>query len=121
MDPSRKAATQKSTLRYFSDLCDLEWTYLKNPQMRQKLSQQKLSNQLETFAHDIHSSLHLKDTSFKVANDGKRLVGCDPAERDPQGRRPDDGRGREWAGSRRAAGQPDPRADAALQDRPEVE
>ncbi len=77
MDPSRKAATQKSTLRFVSDLCDLAGTYLKNRQMRQMMSQQKLWNQLETFAHDIHSSLHLKDTSFKVANDGKRLVGCD--------------------------------------------
>ena len=77
MDPSRKAATQKSTLRFVSDLCDLAGTYLKNRQMRQMMSQQKLWNQLETFAHDIHSSLHLKDTSFKVANDGKRLVGSD--------------------------------------------
>ncbi|HEY2155313.1 MAG TPA: HlyD family efflux transporter periplasmic adaptor subunit, partial [Isosphaeraceae bacterium] len=77
MDPTRKAATQKSTLRFVSDLCDLAGTYLKNRQMRQMMSQQKLWNQLETFAHDIHSSLHLNDTSFKVANDGKRLVGCD--------------------------------------------
>jgi multidrug efflux pump subunit AcrA (membrane-fusion protein) len=77
MDPTRKAATQKSTLRFVSDLSDLAGTYLKNRQMRQMMSQQKLWNQLETFAHDIHSSLHLKDTCFTVANDGKRLVGCD--------------------------------------------
>jgi multidrug efflux pump subunit AcrA (membrane-fusion protein) len=77
MDPTRKAASQKSTLRFVSDLCDLAGTYLKNRQMRQVMSQQKLWNQLETFTHDIHSSLHLKDTSFAVANDGKRLVGCD--------------------------------------------
>ncbi len=77
MDPTRKAASQKSTLRFVSDLCDLAGTYLKNRQMRQMVSQQKLWNQLETFTHDIHSSLHLKDTSFTVANEGKRLVGCD--------------------------------------------
>ncbi len=77
MDPTRKAATQKSTLRFVSDLCDLAGTYLKNRQMRQMVSQQKLWNQLETFTHDIHSSLFLKDTCFTVANDGKRLVGSD--------------------------------------------
>jgi multidrug efflux pump subunit AcrA (membrane-fusion protein) len=77
MDPTRKAANQKSTLRFVSDLCDLAGTYLKNRQMRQMVSQQKLWNQLETFSHDIHASLQLKDTSFTVANDGKRLVGCD--------------------------------------------
>lgn len=77
MDPSRRAATQKSTLRFVSDLCDLAGTYLKNRQMRQMMSQQRLWNQLEGFAHTIHGSLDLKETAFAVANDGKRLVGCD--------------------------------------------
>ena len=77
MDPTRRAATQKSTLRFVSDLCDLAATYIKNRQMRQVLSQQRLWNQLEGFAHVIHSSLDLKETAFAVVNDGKRLVGCD--------------------------------------------
>ncbi|MDR3634810.1 MAG: HlyD family efflux transporter periplasmic adaptor subunit [Isosphaeraceae bacterium] len=77
MDPSRRAATQKSTLRFVSDLCDLAATYLKNRQMRQMMSQQRLWNQLEGFTHQIHGSLDLKETAYAVANDGKRLVGCD--------------------------------------------
>ncbi len=77
MDPTRRAAQQKSTLRFVSDLCDLAATYLKNRQMRQMLSQQRLWNQLEGFTHQIHGSLDLKETSYAVVNDGKRLVGCD--------------------------------------------
>jgi len=77
MDPTRRAATQKSTLRFVSDLCDLAGSYLKNRQMRQMMSQQRLWNQLEGFTHQIHASLDLKETSYAVANDGKRLVGCD--------------------------------------------
>ena len=77
MDPTRRAATQKSTLRFVSDLCDLAGSYLKNRQMRQMLSQQRLWNQLEGFTHQIHGSLDLKETAYAVANDGKRLVGCD--------------------------------------------
>ncbi len=77
MDPTRRAASQKSTLRFVSDLCDLAATYMKNRQMRQMMSQQRLWNQLEGFAHVIHSSLNLKETAFAVVNDGKRLVGCD--------------------------------------------
>ncbi len=77
MDPTRRAATQKSTLRFVSDLCDLAGNYLKNRQMRQMMSQQRLWNQLEGFTHQIHGSLDLKETSYAVANDGKRLVGCD--------------------------------------------
>jgi multidrug efflux pump subunit AcrA (membrane-fusion protein) len=77
MDPNRRAATQKSTLRFVSDLCDLAATYLKNRQMRQMMSQQRLWNQLEGFTHQIHASLDLKETAYAVANDGKRLVACD--------------------------------------------
>jgi multidrug efflux pump subunit AcrA (membrane-fusion protein) len=77
MDPTRRAAQQKSTLRFVSDLCDLAATYLKNRQMRQMMSQQRLWNQLEGFTHQIHASLDLKEASYSVVNDGKRLVGCD--------------------------------------------
>jgi multidrug efflux pump subunit AcrA (membrane-fusion protein) len=77
MDPTRRAATQKSTLRFVSDLCDLAGQYLKNRQMRQMMSQQRLWNQLEGFTHQIHGSLDLKETAYAVANDGKRLVGSD--------------------------------------------
>ena len=55
MDPTRRAAQQKSTLRFVSDLCDLAATYLKNRQMRQMMSQQRLWNQLEGFTHQIHA------------------------------------------------------------------
>src|SRR6516165_5852918 len=77
MDPTRRAAQQKSTLRFVTDLTDLAATYLKNRQMRQMMSQQRLWNQLEGFTHQIHGSLDLKETSYAVVNDGKRLVGCD--------------------------------------------
>lgn len=77
MDPGRRAAQQKSTLRFVSDLCDLASQYLKNRQMRQVMSQQRLWNQLEGFAHTVHSSLDLKETAYSVANDGKRLIGVD--------------------------------------------
>ena len=77
MDPTRRAAQQKSTLRFVGDLCDLAGQYLKNRQMRQMMSQQRLWNQLETFTHGIHGSLDLKEACFAVVNDGKRLVACD--------------------------------------------
>ena len=77
MDPTRRAAQQKSTLRFVGDLCDLAGNYLKNRQMRQMMSQQRLWNQLEGFTHHVHGSLDLKEAAYAVVNDGKRLVGCD--------------------------------------------
>jgi len=77
MDPNRRAAQQKSTLRFVGDLTDLAANYLKNRQMRQMVSQQRMWNQLETFTHQIHHTLDFKETAYAVVNDGKRLVGCD--------------------------------------------
>ncbi|WP_165065884.1 efflux RND transporter periplasmic adaptor subunit [Paludisphaera rhizosphaerae] len=77
MDPNRRAAQQKSTLRFVGDLTDLAANYLKNRQMRQMVSQQRLWNQLETFTHQVHHTLDFKETTYAVVNDGKRLVGCD--------------------------------------------
>ena len=77
MDPNRKAVQQKSTLRFIADLADLATQYLKNRQMRQVMSQQRLWNQLEGFTHAIHGSLGLTETALAVANEGKRLIGCD--------------------------------------------
>ena len=77
MEPTRRAATQKSTLRFVQDLCDLASQYIKNRQMKQMLSQQKLWGQLEGFTHAAHQSLDLKETCFAIANEGKRLIGCD--------------------------------------------
>ena len=72
-----RCPAERARLRFVSDLCDLAATYLKNRQMRQMMSQQRLWNQLEGFTHQIHASLDLKETSYSVVNDGKRLVGCD--------------------------------------------
>ena len=112
MDPTRRAATQKSTLRFVSDLCDLAGTYLKNRQMRQMMSQQRLWNQLEGFTHQIHASLDLKEAAYAVANDGKRLIGCDRLSVAMKIGGRVMRRGGQRPGGRRAAGQPDPRADA---------
>lgn len=77
MDPGRKALTQNSTKRFIAGLCDVASHYLKNRHVRQLVSQQKMWNQLESFTHAAHQSLDLKETCYAVANEGKRLVGCD--------------------------------------------
>ena len=80
MDPTRRAATQKSTLRFVGDLCDLAAQYLKNRQMRQMMSQQRLWNQLEGFTHAIHSSLDLKEAGLSpsptTASGWSAATGC---------------------------------------------
>ncbi len=78
MDPNRRAATQKSTLRFVSDLCDLASPAIsRTGRCGRSVAQQRLWNQLEGFTHQIHGSLDLREAAYAVANDGKKLVGCD--------------------------------------------
>jgi hypothetical protein len=77
MDPTRRPSALQNAVRFVEELCEIGAGYLKNRQLRQMLSQQHLWSQLEQFVKQIHTSLTPKEVSFIVANEGKRLVGCD--------------------------------------------
>ncbi len=115
MDPTRRAAQQKSTLRFVSDLCDLAATYLKNRQMRQMMSQQRLWNQLEGF-HAPDPRLARPEGVVVLRCQRRQASGrLRPAERRAEDLRPGHGRGGQRPGGRRAAVEPGARADPALQ------
>jgi multidrug efflux pump subunit AcrA (membrane-fusion protein) len=51
--------------------------YLHKTQWRQLQEQQQLWGQLEAFARQIHGSLDAREVAYLVANECRRLVGCD--------------------------------------------
>lgn len=77
MDPSRRPTALENAVRFVQELCDIGAGYLKNRQLKQMLSQQHLWSQLESFVREIHGSLNPKEVSYIVANEGKRMIGCD--------------------------------------------
>jgi hypothetical protein len=77
MDPSRRPTALENAVRFVQELCDIGAGYLKNRQLKQMLSQQHLWSQLESFVREIHGSLTPKEVSYIVANEGKRMIGCD--------------------------------------------
>ena len=77
LDPGRRPTALENAVRFVQELCDIGAGYLKNRQLRQMLNQQHLWSQLESFVREIHSSLTPKEVSYIVANEGKRMVGCD--------------------------------------------
>jgi hypothetical protein len=64
-------------LRFLIDMAKLAALYTQNYQRRQMTGQQQLWTQLETYARQIHGSLHPVEVAYQVANEGRRLIDCD--------------------------------------------
>jgi hypothetical protein len=52
-------------------------TFVRNRKIRHLAGQQEIWQQLESFTRLIHASLKPVEVSYHVANEGRRLIGCD--------------------------------------------
>lgn len=75
--PGARVATQRGYLRFLEQMCDLAGDYLKAQRLKAFTDKQSLWEQLETFTRETHQSLDSRQTAFTVANEGRRLIGCD--------------------------------------------
>ena len=51
--------------------------YLRNTSNRRVAGQEQVWTQLETFSRQVHGSLNPTEVAYVVANEGRRLIGCD--------------------------------------------
>ncbi|MCA9103059.1 MAG: HlyD family efflux transporter periplasmic adaptor subunit [Pirellulales bacterium] len=75
--PSARPTTQRGYLRFLAQMCDLAAEYLKTRKLRSFTDRQTLWNQLEQFTRSVHTSLDPIEAAFTIANEGRRLIGCD--------------------------------------------
>ncbi|NQT11889.1 MAG: HlyD family secretion protein [Planctomycetes bacterium] len=75
--PDTRPATQKGYLRFLTEMCDRAGEFFKTHQLRHFSDRQVLWTQLEDFTRGVHTSLDPRDTAYTIANDGRRLIGCD--------------------------------------------
>jgi len=75
--PDSPPATQRGYLRFLDQMADLAAEWLKTQKLRQFSDKTSLWAQADQFSRLVHESLHLRDTSYAVANEGRRLIGCD--------------------------------------------
>lgn len=68
---------QRGYTRFVSQMCELASDYLKERRLRDFTHKQSLWEQLETFARTVHETLDIDQTSATIANEGRRLIGCD--------------------------------------------
>jgi biotin carboxyl carrier protein len=70
--------TQRRQLaRLLTEMAALEAAYLHKGQWQRLRQHQQLVSQTEEFSRQIHSTLDVREISYLIANEGRRLLGCD--------------------------------------------
>lgn len=75
--PGTTPETQRGYLRFLEQMCDLAAEWLRSRKLQALGDRQTLWQQADSFARATHESLDLKETAYIVANEGRRLIGCD--------------------------------------------
>ncbi|HQR06974.1 MAG TPA: efflux RND transporter periplasmic adaptor subunit [Gemmatales bacterium] len=77
LDPNRNPAALRGFLQFMNDMCAYAGNYFRNHQFRTVLGQQQVWTQLETFSRQIHSTLNLREATFVLVNESRRLLAVD--------------------------------------------
>ena len=72
-----RPTTQKGYLRFLKQICELAGEYVKSRRLRHFTHKQTLWEQLEAFTGLVHQALDSRETAYTIANEGRRLIGCD--------------------------------------------
>lgn len=75
--PDTAPETQKGYLRFLQQMCELAAEWLRSQKLRVFSDRQVLWQQADSFARASHESLDMAETAYIVANEGRRLIGCD--------------------------------------------
>jgi multidrug resistance efflux pump len=75
--PGARITTQRGYLRFLLQICEFAGDFLKAGRLRHLSEKQTLWEQLETFTRTAHEKLDVRQTAYTIANEGRRLIGCD--------------------------------------------
>lgn len=75
--PDTAPETQKGYLKFLQQMCELASEWLRSQKLRVFSDRQVLWQQADSFARAAHESLDMKETAYIIANEGRRLIGCD--------------------------------------------
>ena len=69
--------TQRGYLRFVVEMSELVGLFLQSEHLRQLERLHAAAAELDQFARSIHQSLDVRQTAYTIANEGRRLIGCD--------------------------------------------
>jgi multidrug resistance efflux pump len=71
------AVTQRGYVRFLVGMCRFAAEYLRRHRLREFSDRDSLWQQLEQFLGELHQGLDVRRTVYTIANDGRRILGCD--------------------------------------------
>jgi multidrug efflux pump subunit AcrA (membrane-fusion protein) len=77
--PESSPGTQQGYLRVLSALAEIATDFQQAAQLRELRTARDQWQQLSHFAQQIHTSLDMQTTAYTLANEARRLIGCDRA------------------------------------------
>lgn len=72
-----RPTTQRGYLRFLVQMSELAGEFVKTRRLKHFATKQTLWEQLEAFTTLVHKALDSRETAYTIANEGRRLVGCD--------------------------------------------
>ena len=72
-----RPTTQRGYLKFLVQMSELAGEFVKSRRLKQFVTKQSLWEQLESFTTLVHKALDSRETAYTIANEGRRLVGCD--------------------------------------------
>ncbi len=75
--PDSQPVTQRGYLRFLVQMCELASEWLKSRKLKQFSDRHSLWAQADHFSRLVHEGLNARETAYTIANEGRRLIGCD--------------------------------------------
>ncbi|RCS42132.1 HlyD family efflux transporter periplasmic adaptor subunit [Bremerella cremea] len=75
--PNSAPNSQRGYLKFLEQMCGLATEWFKTRKLRDFSDRQSLWSKIEQFSRAVHENLDLRQTAYTIANEGRRLIGCD--------------------------------------------
>ena len=75
--PDAQANSQQGYRRFLVQMSELVGDWLKSRKLRHFSDRQSMWAKIDQFSKEIHNSLDVRDTAYTIANEARRLIGCD--------------------------------------------
>ncbi|MFO0914951.1 MAG: GAF domain-containing protein [Pirellulales bacterium] len=75
--PDAQAGSQPGFLKFLVRMSEHIGDWLRARKLRHFSDRQSLWSQIDRFAKEVHHSLDVRETAYTIANEGRRLIGCD--------------------------------------------
>ena len=75
--PTGAPASQRGYMRFLGEMCAHVSDYVRSRRLQELTNWQDLFSRVERFSRSVHEGLDPRTTAYTIANEGRRLIGCD--------------------------------------------